>query len=403
MAAEKKPTKKKSKNLLPENLKDVIACKKCGAPSTKGSKKCSSCGHDNFEQEWVLIKHPITRNTSVQITKTSPSHGDVKARLTLSKWWPGGRQTFNINDISQLDGIEFGIEKLLPYLNWKKTEKIIEELSSQSKNGTTKKADYDVINVSNPDLLRKLVEAIDTKKLGENDFETLSDVIREMGQAFSLANTGFKDAFLSVVKKLPRQTEKALEDLSLLLGNWNLQAITNVANQVKGRLETIDLFEERINDPKTLEITGDNSIHRILERSMWLVDEKHWLLHSNKTLRKQIGDKMSREDKKKWGNKRPDFVCGTSGNTLVILELKRPAHKLTVEDLNQLENYIVIAKKYSDFTSFQAYLVGNEMSEDLKNTMDVRGANKFKVLFYGDIIQKTRLRYQEYLDAIDNE
>lgn len=81
-------------------------------------------------------------------------------------------------------------------------------------------------------------------------------------------------------KKLLKQKQRALEDLDLLLQGWSLHVITNVAQQVGSRIETIELFEKQVNDDRTYEITGDNSIHRILERAMWLVDERYWLLHS---------------------------------------------------------------------------------------------------------------------------
>lgn len=126
-------------------------------------------------------------------------------------------------------------------------------------------------------------------------------------------------------QKLPKQKQRALEDLDLLLQGWSLHVITNVAQQVRSRIETIELFEKQVNDDRTYEITGDNSIHRILERAMWLVDERYWLLHSNRTLLTQIGKEMQKRDKKRYGKKRPDFVCGSYGQKLIILELKRPS------------------------------------------------------------------------------
>lgn len=221
-----------------------------------------------------------------------------------------------------------------------------------------------------------------------------------MGDIVSTANAGFREAFLSVIKKLPKQKQRALEDLDDLLKNWELHVVTNVSQQVKNRLDTIDLFEERINDPKTLEINGDNSIHRILERAMWLIDEKYWLMISNKTVRTFIGKELSKTDKKKYGDKRPDFVCGTVGDRLIILELKRPSHELTIDDLNQLETYVTLADKYKNFTSYSAYLVGSKISDDLKARMKHRSKN-FQVLFYADIIGKVRERYNDFLKSLD--
>ena len=54
---------------------------------------------------------------------------------------------------------------------------------------------------------------------------------------------------------------------------------------------------------------------------------------------------MNKKDRKKYGKKRPDFVCGTVGEKLILLELKKPYHQLQIKDLNRLENYLAMARK----------------------------------------------------------
>jgi hypothetical protein len=91
----------------------------------------------------------------------------------------------------------------------------------------------------------------------------------------------------------------------------------------------IDLLRESLQNEKTFEIRGENSVHSILERDLWLLDESYWMIQSNKTLKTFIGDKLADKDAKKYGKKRPDFVCGSLGDRLIIVELKRPSHPLT--------------------------------------------------------------------------
>ena len=254
---------------------------------------------------------------------------------------------------------------------------------------------------AHPDFLKKLVQAIDPDKISKKEFDNVVEIFGDISDALTNANAGFREAFLAVVEKLPKQKQRALEDLALLLQGWSLQVVTNVAQQVKARMETIELFEKQIQDEKTFEIIGDNSIHRILERAMWLVDERYWLLQSNNTLRKYIGEEMSKKDKEKYGKKRPDFVCGTVNNKLIILELKRPSHSLSVEDLNQLETYTVIAEDYKNYSSYEGYLVGSKEDSELRRYL--RRRSGFKVLHYADIIERTMGRYKEFLDAIDSD
>jgi hypothetical protein len=133
---------------------------------------------------------------------------------------------------------------------------------------------------------------------------------------------------------------------------------------------------------------------------MWLIDERYWLLNSNATLRKSIGDSLEKSDKKKYGKKRPDFVCGTVGDKLIILELKRPGHTLSVDDLNQLEQYLVLAEQYKNYSSCEGYLVGTKTDDELRRTKKHRSSH-FNVLYYADIIDNTKKRYTEFLKTIE--
>lgn len=187
--------------------------------------------------------------------------------------------------------------------------------------------------------------------------------------------------------------------MSELLKTWSLKQITSISNQVIERVRTLELFKDRVLDDRTYEIRGDDSIHRILERAMWIIDERYWLLHSNVTLRKIVGDEVVKANK---GNekKRPDFVCGSVGEKLIIVELKRPSHPLEIDDLNQLENYLSIIEQKHSGKTFECYLIGKTISAELERKKKYRGS-QFKVRTFSDLIDDTEKRYKEYLQALD--
>src|SRR5436309_2435467 len=106
---------------------------------------------------------------------------------------------------------------------------------------------------------------------------------------------------------------------------------------------------------------------------MWLVDDHYWLLAGNRTLRRQIGDAMSTEDRKRGCNRRPDFVCCTTPEgRLLIIEIKRPSHVLSVDDLQQDEDYLVVAKKYFKYRSYEAMLVGSTHASAVEDRLVYR-------------------------------
>ena len=380
-------------------------CNGCGAENALKASICGGCGKRKFAPGWVLAKRPVNRQTSVEITAPNPKFDDTEPRLTLSKWWPGGSTKFHILNTAHWEKIQKIVnEDLAPILGWKSKQDIVSDIKTnrsvtKTVGGKTDVVNYEELVKEHPDFLKKLVAAVNPEKLSQQDFKNVLEILGEISDALTNANAGFRESFLGIVKKLPRQKQRALEDLELLLGNWSLQVVTNVAQQVRSRIETINLFEQQVENPKTFEILGDNSIHRILERAMWIVDERYWLLQSNKTLRKFIGEEMSKRDKRRYSKKRPDFVCGTIGQKLIILELKRPDHALSVDDLNQLETYIVLAEDYKNFSSCEGYLVGAKEDKELRRYL--RRRSGFKVLHYADIVGYTRERYREFLVSIE--
>jgi hypothetical protein len=133
--------------------------------------------------------------------------------------------------------------------------------------------------------------------IDSSDLSSHIDTISQLSGMLSTADNTFKTAFVSIAKKLPSQGKKAIIELEELLENWSLMEITSIVRQVKARLSTIDLFKKRIEDDKTYEIKGDNSIHRILEKAMWLINESYWIIKSNSTLREFIGRELGKKDK----------------------------------------------------------------------------------------------------------
>jgi len=374
-------------------------CDRCGHENEAKAIECTKCGGERFAPSWVIAKRPITNHVCVEITSSDPSYGPTTRRITLSKWWPGHSKNYNISNAEQWNAIQRIINtELYTYLGWKTDEEHVQNIQSSFKRGKSIEKTLKEIADTYPDLFSKLVDALDPTKIAKGDIDRLQLILSQILDVLSKGNTTFRKSFSEVLRKLPKELPKAIEQLEILLHSWSLQQITSVAQVVRSRLDTLALFKNRIADDRTFELKGDNSIHRILENAMWMIDERYWLLNSNSTLRNFIGREMSKQDKKKYGKKRPDFVCGSIGEKLIIAEIKRPSKTLNIEDLNQLEDYLTIAQDYtSDYRSFEAFLIGNRKATDLGRRLKYRSSSIFKVLTYTDLVQRTEKRYQEYL------
>lgn len=399
-------TKKKTvakKTVTPKGQSDsYIICQKCFTNNPTNTKNCINCKGDKFAPEYIKKIEKINRNTFVQVTLPQDSNDK---RITLYKWWPGGHSSYNINNIEQWEKISEIIQtKLLDFLGWETKQQIIEEIKKiETKGVQSESAEKQITKLTKayPDLIRRVLKEVDFTKWEESNYEDFAEIINEITELLSKTDQGYRAAFREVVTHLPKQQKRAVEDLGNLLKSWSLRQITSISHQVIERLETLNLFKERVLDDTTYEIRGENSIHRILEKAMWIVDERYWLMHSNETLRNVVVKELT-EKYKEFKDKRPDFVCGSVDNKLIIIELKRPSHDLKIEDLNQLENYLTIIENHYDIKTFEAYLVGRKISDDLKKRVKYRGS-QFKLKTYIDLIDDTEKRYKEFITTLEKQ
>jgi hypothetical protein len=208
-----------------------------------------------------------------------------------------------------------------------------------------------------------------------------------------------KESLKDVIAKLAKEPAKAMNELSDLMDEWNLLQVTSLLSIVKSRLETIAGFEQLIHDEKTFELKEKNSVHRTLERSMWLLNDEYWIAQSNRSLRTYIGDELVREDKA-YAKKRPDFACVNSSKKVIIVEIKRPSLELGKEEIDQAELYLRIVKKYKDVGSRPTiFLIGKKKSDEATEIADMRGYPK--LFTYQEMLDNARERYQEYLRVVE--
>jgi ribosomal protein L40E/DNA-binding FrmR family transcriptional regulator len=370
-------------------------CDRCGAENTPRAKACTICGGTRFAPKWVRQLRRVNKQFAVQVTDPHPDSGAKEPRLTLSKWWPGGSRSFNINGRAQWAAVRRAVDELSPYLKWSTKSEIAEALKEQEKDSKALDKQLHRVTTDDPTILSRIVEGIDFRKVSEEDLPEVARQISSVAQALVGAERGMRLAIEQVVKRLPKQGKKATESLAELMDQLTLRQITAVTAEVQRRMELLAAFKSRMLDDRTYEIRGDNSIHRLLEGAMWLVDERYWLMHSNEALRTIVGRQLARADKK-FERQRPDFVCGTVDRKLIIIEIKRPSHLLTVDDLNQLERYVTICEENSkDFSSLEAaVLVGRRTNSALDRTLKHR-SGRFKVRTYTDLLHDTELRYKK--------
>jgi hypothetical protein len=311
-------------------------CESCGTRAAKGARVCMRCGGTRLAPPWVLARRTVARGFDVRITESSAQYGTPHKRISLSRWWPGvgARASLNVNTPDELSAVIAACREFASELRW------------------------------------PLDAAADAPARAERALASTSAVLARLADDPAASRT-----------------------LSALLERWSLQQIGDVATEVRRRLDAIALLERVASDERTYELRTEHSIHRVLERSLWLIDERYWLLTSNAQLRTLIGAGISAHAKL-----RPDFTCATGSTEGAIVELKRPRHALQVEDLNQVERYLVLAEQHAPKMRWRALLVGGRLSAELRRTSRHRPA--VEVRTFADVAADARRRYRDYLRIV---
>lgn len=353
------------------------------------------------------------RNIEVKKYKASGKYGWLhliigQNKITQKKFLRLKRYMnwFSIPNPEYLEYIQGMLKKGAKELSWEYNEQK-EVKITEDKFDDTIQTDNVNLNVSddmidfieeNPEFTKKVI-ALNIKSKDKEFLFELQEIIDE---AIVKSGDRFKTAFKELVQGLTKEDAKGMNELSDLMKKWNLYQITSITNVLKNRLDTINTFEELISDAKTFEINTDNSIHRILEKNMWLIDENYWIIQSNKSLRTFIGNEILKENKKQ-SKKRPDFACvNPTDEKLIIVEIKRPALILKKAELDQAELYHRIIKKYKgkNYRSIEIYLIGNKISDEAREIVDLRKGVQIRT--YSDFLENCRRRYQEYLKIVEN-
>lgn len=61
-------------------------CNRCGAENAPNASACKDCRSSKFAPRWVLAKHAVNRQVSVEMTIRNPHYGKALKRITLAKW-----------------------------------------------------------------------------------------------------------------------------------------------------------------------------------------------------------------------------------------------------------------------------------------------------------------------------
>lgn len=133
-----------------------------------------------------------------------------------------------------------------------------------------------------------------------------------------------------------------------LFRQWEHVEAREMYHLLKGRMKTILQLKQFIEqDAKEVPI-----IHNYLRQFPWLLDPRWTVVYDEAKYSKLLREHFVEGDIPE-NDRRIDFLCFGAGPALIVVELKRPGKSIGMEDLNQLEQYVIF---------IQSHLAGNDPS-----------------------------------------
>ena len=205
----------------------------------------------------------------------------------------------------------------------------------------------------------------------------------------------YEESIKQIVKIL---SESEIEKYLPMIREIGLRVSLETAYNVMSDIEVIIQFADVVSNPSSLEL---RHVHRLLENNIWLLGDHYRYYLSNSPLKKIIKDKAQ----KKYRNserKRPDIICKNSFEDYIVIELKRPKHRVDTRDLLQLLNYVKIIETYCpNQRLIEGYLIGAEFDEAVRS--DRLRKTDIHLLSYNEILTDLRFRYQRHLKTLRME
>ncbi len=237
----------------------------------------------------------------------------------------------------------------------------------------------------------------------------------------STSNTSNVEILFSQFYGLSRNEQDALINL---ISEYSLSIIIKFNIFVVDRLKKIKWFEKKVFD-KELNIKERGELHKYVLENLWILGENYSLLSSDQSLTSTLNDLKKRgvfnsandERVKDMDGKegRADLVLGRkviNGQRdcleFLVVELKRPAYKITSKDIDQVKKYLKMIVSDGVFQStrhkviWNFWLITNDYDDWVEMELEKMGS-EFGII---DVYRKNNCRYtvwvMQWRDIIEN-
>ncbi len=195
-----------------------------------------------------------------------------------------------------------------------------------------------------------------------------------------------------------------LQILLSCLSDWKVMESRAILEIVKGRIDIIDKFHSLIvnNAPETRSKLSPDNMHDMLGEFPWLLNPEWQVLSEEKRISTQLrawnADDVRAEDERL----RYDFLALSDDHQLVVIEIKRSEHAVTLEELQRLERYRERLRKARQYVHMIMICGGNlDVSDETRRNWEEREDGD--ILTWSQIYEKTSRYYEHYRAVLEGE
>lgn len=235
---------------------------------------------------------------------------------------------------------------------------------------------------------RKAMERVMQRFYGESE-ERITPIVSVMLDGLE------KDEYWFVLKRIDEAKDEDVETFAAALAEFGLLEISIMAEQAARRVRFLDDLDQLAANPKTLEST----MHKALEKNLWVLGVKYSLMSSNKTLARIVEESIGKKFTGARANKRPDLLLAQNiyGQHLLV-EFKRPSHTITRDDENQAEKYRDDLSPH--FKDIDIVVLGGKRDPAIAT---VYSSRSIQLLSYADVISQARTELGTLIQQLQTE
>lgn len=237
-----------------------------------------------------------------------------------------------------------------------------------------------------------------------------SDQSHQVALADTLLRAYEYEHFHAALEKINQVSEDADALVTMLthLGEWKAIEGRALLEIVKGRASIVDTLAAMVaNDaPETAPRIGVANLHDLLGQSPWILEPKFQLVEEERSVSKLVREMAEEEgvavpEGAERNGERLDFLALSGSGQLVVIEIKRPDHAPTFEELQRLQRYLRNVRLANEHT--KAVLICGLPPSVEPQDLGAFSAAGISILRWAEVVEECSKHYRAFRAVLEAE